>query len=121
MAFGDISPDAVLAAIQIPPDTPGLAVAGDSSGGWARIRTPHTSLRDAVNICNAYADRTPDLPALAAFRPAVAVAWPRPSSPLKAPSRHGLTLPSPPVGATASRHVPTPPCRIAESPNWWSP
>ncbi|WP_331448000.1 FtsK/SpoIIIE domain-containing protein [Streptomyces xanthochromogenes] len=72
MAFGDISPDAVLAAIQISPDTPGVAVAGDSTGGWARIRAPHTSLRDAVNRCNAYADRTPDLPALAAFRPVVA-------------------------------------------------
>ncbi|MEV0929111.1 FtsK/SpoIIIE domain-containing protein [Streptomyces phaeochromogenes] len=72
MAFGDIAPDAVLAAIQIPTDTPGIAVTGDSSGGWARIRAPHTSLRHAVNICSRHADRTPDLPALAAFRPAVA-------------------------------------------------
>ncbi|WP_329363826.1 FtsK/SpoIIIE domain-containing protein [Streptomyces sp. NBC_01483] len=72
MAFGDISPDAVLAAIQIPTETPGIAVTGDSSGGWARIRAPHTSLREAVNLCNKHADRTPDLPALAAFRPAVA-------------------------------------------------
>lgn len=73
MAFGDISPDAVLAAIQIPTDTPGIAVTGDSSGGWARIRAPHTSLREAVNVCNRHADRTPDLPALAAFRPATAL------------------------------------------------
>ncbi|MFI2349336.1 FtsK/SpoIIIE domain-containing protein [Streptomyces sp. NPDC019443] len=72
MAFGDIAPDAVLAAIQIPTETPGIAVTGDSTGGWARIRAPHTSLRQAVNICNRYADRTPDLPALAPFRPAVA-------------------------------------------------
>ncbi|WP_405568476.1 FtsK/SpoIIIE domain-containing protein [Streptomyces phaeochromogenes] len=72
MAFGDIAPDAVLAAIQIPTETPGIAVTGDSSGGWARIRAPHTSLRQAVNICNRHADRTPDLPALAPFRPAVA-------------------------------------------------
>jgi S-DNA-T family DNA segregation ATPase FtsK/SpoIIIE len=72
MAFGDISPDAVLAAIQIPAETRGLAIAGDSTGGWHRIRAPHTSLRQAVNICNKYADRTPDLPALAAYRPAVA-------------------------------------------------
>ncbi|MFE9013764.1 FtsK/SpoIIIE domain-containing protein [Streptomyces cyaneofuscatus] len=71
MAFGDISPDAVLAAIQIPTETPGIAVSGDSSGGWARIRAPHTSLRQAVNICNKHADRTPDLPALAAFRPVI--------------------------------------------------
>ncbi|MFD7433391.1 FtsK/SpoIIIE domain-containing protein [Streptomyces sp. NPDC059861] len=72
MAFGDISPDAVLAAIQIPAETRGLAIAGDSTGGWHRIRAPHTSLRHAVNICNKHADRTPDLPALAAYRPAVA-------------------------------------------------
>jgi S-DNA-T family DNA segregation ATPase FtsK/SpoIIIE len=72
MAFGDVSPDAVLAAIQIPAETRGLAIAGDSTGGWHRIRAPHTSLRQAVNICNKYADRTPDVPALAAYRPAVA-------------------------------------------------
>ncbi|MCT7352570.1 FtsK/SpoIIIE domain-containing protein [Streptomyces sp. 15-116A] len=71
MAFGDISPDAVLAAIQIPAETQGLAIAGDSTGGWHRIRAPHTSMRQAVNICNKHADRTPALPALAPFRPAV--------------------------------------------------
>ncbi|MFI6245178.1 FtsK/SpoIIIE domain-containing protein [Streptomyces sp. NPDC051016] len=70
MAFGDIAPDAVLAAIQIPAETRGLAIAGDSTGGWHRIRAPHTSLREAVNICNKHAHRTPDIPALAAFRPA---------------------------------------------------
>ncbi|MEU7425974.1 FtsK/SpoIIIE domain-containing protein [Streptomyces sp. NPDC040750] len=69
MAFGDISPDAVLAAIQIPAELRGLAVAGDSTGGWHRIRAPHTSLRQAVNICNRHADRTPALPELAPFRP----------------------------------------------------
>ncbi|MFI2370356.1 FtsK/SpoIIIE domain-containing protein [Streptomyces sp. NPDC018833] len=69
MAFGDIAPDAVLAAISIPTDTPGLAVTGDSTGGWARIRTPHTSMRQAVNACNRHAHRAPDLPGLAAFRP----------------------------------------------------
>lgn len=71
MAFGDISPDAVLAAIQIPAEMRGIAIAGDSSGGWHRIRAPHTSLRQAVNLCNRHADRTPDLPELAPFRPAV--------------------------------------------------
>ncbi|MFI9151845.1 FtsK/SpoIIIE domain-containing protein [Streptomyces sp. NPDC053367] len=69
VAFGDISPDAVLAAIQIPAETRGLAIAGDSTGGWHRIRAPHTSLRQAVNTCNRYADRTPALPELAPFRP----------------------------------------------------
>ncbi len=72
MAFGDISPDAVLAAIQIPAETRGVAIAGDSTGGWHRIRAPHTSLRQAVNTCNRYADRTPDVPALAPYRPATA-------------------------------------------------
>lgn len=69
MAFGDISPDAVLATIQIPTDRPGTAVVGDSSGGWVRIRTPHLTLRRAVNLCNAQAHRTPEIPALDAFRP----------------------------------------------------
>ncbi|MFE5682572.1 FtsK/SpoIIIE domain-containing protein [Streptomyces sp. NPDC056512] len=79
MAFGDISPDAVLAAIQIPTETPGIAVTGDSSGGWARIRAPHTSLRQAVNLCNKHAHRTPDLPALAPFRPALGQLAPVPA------------------------------------------
>ncbi|MFC8505263.1 FtsK/SpoIIIE domain-containing protein [Streptomyces sp. NPDC057411] len=69
MAFGDISPDAVLATIQIRTDRPGTAVAGDSSGGWVRIRTPHLTLRRAVNIANSHAHRTPEIPALDAFRP----------------------------------------------------
>ncbi|WP_405768223.1 FtsK/SpoIIIE domain-containing protein [Streptomyces sp. NBC_01538] len=82
MAFGDISPDAVLAAIQIPAEMRGIAIAGDSSGGWHRIRAPHTSLRQAVNLCNRHADRTPDLPELAPFRPSLAgsVAAPVPSA-----------------------------------------
>ncbi|MGW7669457.1 FtsK/SpoIIIE domain-containing protein [Streptomyces sp. NPDC054775] len=71
MAFGDISPDAVLAAIQIPAEMRGIAVAGDSTGGWHRIRAPHTTLRQAVNVCNRHADLTPDLPELAPFRPAL--------------------------------------------------
>ncbi|MFJ3960084.1 FtsK/SpoIIIE domain-containing protein [Streptomyces sp. NPDC090036] len=69
MAFGDISPDAVLAAVQIDKDRPGTAVAGDSSGGWSRIRAPHTSLRQAVDVCNAHAHRTPEIPELEPFRP----------------------------------------------------
>ncbi|MCX5272694.1 FtsK/SpoIIIE domain-containing protein [Streptomyces virginiae] len=73
MAFGDISPDAVLAAVQIDRDRPGTAVAGDSSGGWTRIRAPHTTLRQAVDTCNAHAHRTPTVPELEPFRPAVPV------------------------------------------------
>ncbi|MEV6794867.1 FtsK/SpoIIIE domain-containing protein [Streptomyces sp. NPDC051320] len=69
MAFGDISPDAVTATTQIPIERPGMAVAGDSAGGWVRIRTPFTSLRQAVTACNTHAHRTPDIAELAAFRP----------------------------------------------------
>ncbi|MEU9420709.1 FtsK/SpoIIIE domain-containing protein [Streptomyces sp. NPDC048272] len=69
MAFGDIAPDAVLAAVQIDKERPGTAVAGDSSGGWSRIRAPHTTLRQAVDTCNAHAHRTPEIPELAPFRP----------------------------------------------------
>ncbi|MER6568405.1 FtsK/SpoIIIE domain-containing protein [Streptomyces sp. NPDC001093] len=86
MAFGDIAPDAVLAAIQIPAEMRGLAISGDSSGGWHRIRAPHTSLRQAVNICNRHADRTPDLPELAPFRPALSASAATPVSLAKASS-----------------------------------
>lgn len=90
MAFGDIAPDAVLAAIQIRPDTPGIAVTGDSTGGWARIRTPHTTLRQAVNACNKHADRTPDLPELVSFRPVLAA----PLTPVATPDVAAKTAPA---------------------------
>lgn len=89
MAFGDVAPDAVLAAISIPTDTPGLAVTGDSTGGWARIRTPHTTMRQAVNACNRHAHRAPELPGLAAFRPELLPAAPLakiPAQPAEAPA-----------------------------------
>ncbi|MGW0467046.1 FtsK/SpoIIIE domain-containing protein [Streptomyces sp. NPDC003027] len=72
MGLGDIAPDAVVAVTTIPPDRPGVAVAGDSSGGWSRIRTPELSAAKAAEICAGYAHLTPDLPALAAYRPTVA-------------------------------------------------
>lgn len=71
MALGDISPLAVLAATAIAPEQRGVAVAGDSSGGWSLVRSPFTELTDAVAICTEHADLTPDLPGLAAFRPVV--------------------------------------------------
>ncbi|MCX5147216.1 FtsK/SpoIIIE domain-containing protein [Streptomyces sp. NBC_00320] len=71
MGLGDIAPDAVMAVTAIPPDRPGVAVAGDSSGGWSRIRTPEMSADDAAAICAQFAHRTPDLPALAPYRPLV--------------------------------------------------
>ncbi|WP_035853747.1 FtsK/SpoIIIE domain-containing protein [Kitasatospora azatica] len=71
MGLGDISPEAVLAATSIPPEMPGVAVAGDSSGGWCRIRTPELSLADAARACRATAHLVPDLPKLDRFRPHV--------------------------------------------------
>ncbi len=63
MALGDIAPEAVLA------ERPGLAVAGDTSGGWSRIRTPYLSLGDAAGACRETAHLVPDLAALKPFRP----------------------------------------------------
>ncbi|MFF7324850.1 FtsK/SpoIIIE domain-containing protein [[Kitasatospora] papulosa] len=83
MGLGDIAPDAVFAVTTIPPDRPGVAVAGDSSGGWSRIRTPELSAADAVAICREYAHLAPDVPALAPFRPVVRTA-PGSASPLGA-------------------------------------
>ncbi|WFB07791.1 conjugal transfer protein TraS [Streptomyces sp. LX-29] len=71
MALGDIAPEAVGAACAIAPELPGLAVAGDTSGGWSRIRTPYLSLGDAAAVCREYVHLVPDLPALDPFRPAM--------------------------------------------------
>ncbi|KOU30889.1 plasmid transfer protein [Streptomyces sp. WM6372] len=72
MGLGDIAPDAVMAVTAIPPDRPGVAVAGDSSGGWSRIRTPELSAKEAAEVCSQFAYLTPALPSLAPYRPAVA-------------------------------------------------
>jgi S-DNA-T family DNA segregation ATPase FtsK/SpoIIIE len=73
MALVDIAPEAVEAACAIAPERPGLAVAGDTSGGWSRIRTPYLSLSDAAAVCHRHAGMVPDVPALDPFRPAVPV------------------------------------------------
>ncbi|MGW6207502.1 FtsK/SpoIIIE domain-containing protein [Streptomyces sp. NPDC055089] len=84
MGLGDIAPDAVLAVTTIPPDRPGVAVAGDASGGWSRIRTPEMTATEAVAICREYAHMTPDIAALAPFRPFVRTT-PVPAAPLAKP------------------------------------
>ncbi|MFE6712919.1 FtsK/SpoIIIE domain-containing protein [Streptomyces sp. NPDC057695] len=71
MGLGDIAPDAVVAVTSIPPDLPGLAVAGDTSGGWSRIRTPELSTADAAAICAEHAHLTPDVPRLHSYKPVV--------------------------------------------------
>ncbi|MFI5994813.1 FtsK/SpoIIIE domain-containing protein [Streptomyces sp. NPDC051362] len=89
MALGDIAPEAVGVASTIPAERPGLSVAGDTSGGWARMRTPYLSLTDAAAICREAADLVPDVPALSPFRPRsltssapspIAVTEPRPAT-----------------------------------------
>ncbi|MEU1365727.1 FtsK/SpoIIIE domain-containing protein [Streptomyces sp. NPDC005803] len=84
MGLGDIAPDAVFAVTTIAPDRPGVAVAGDSSGGWSRIRTPEMTAAEAVAICRDYAHMTPDIAALAPFRPVVRTT-PAPAAPLAKP------------------------------------
>ena len=86
MGLGDIAPDAVVAVTSIAPDRPGVAVAGDSSGGLSRIRTPELSAAEAAEICAEYAHLTPDLPALAPYRPMV---------PAEAPSADPVPLVKP--------------------------
>ncbi|WP_063732175.1 FtsK/SpoIIIE domain-containing protein [Streptomyces sp. RTd22] len=87
MGLGDIAPDAVSAATTIRPDRPGLAVAGDTSGGWSRIRTPKNTIGEVVAVCRENAHLTPDIPALAAYRPTVpALADPGEASPLVKPN-----------------------------------
>ncbi|MFD8948944.1 FtsK/SpoIIIE domain-containing protein [Streptomyces xanthophaeus] len=71
MGLGDIAPDAVVAVTTIPPDTPGVAVAGDSSGGWSRIRTPELSAEEAAATCAQFAHLTPALTVLAPYRPVI--------------------------------------------------
>ncbi|GAA2694451.1 FtsK/SpoIIIE domain-containing protein [Streptomyces lunalinharesii] len=70
MGLGDVAPDAVFAATAIAANRPGVAVAGDASGGWSRIRTPKTTADEVAAVCREYAHLVPDLPALAPFRPA---------------------------------------------------
>ncbi|MGX1314471.1 S-DNA-T family DNA segregation ATPase FtsK/SpoIIIE [Streptomyces calvus] len=81
MALADISPEAALAATSIPADRPGVAVVGDSSGGWSRVRSPHLTLDDAAAVCRDTAALVPELPRLESFRPVVESAAPS-SSPV---------------------------------------
>ncbi|MFC1416521.1 FtsK/SpoIIIE domain-containing protein [Streptacidiphilus cavernicola] len=82
MGLGDVSEQGVFAATRIAPDLPGMAIVGDTSGAWQRIRTPYRKLSDTAAVCAATAHLVPDLPALDAFRPVPAV---RPAAPEDAP------------------------------------
>ncbi|MFJ2722451.1 FtsK/SpoIIIE domain-containing protein [Streptomyces sp. NPDC087437] len=85
MGLADVAPDAVMAAGLIPAERPGTAVAADSSGGWAKIRTPHTSRDEVVAVCREFAHLVPDLPALEPFRPHVPAVVPAPGVSLVKP------------------------------------
>ncbi|MFH8464972.1 FtsK/SpoIIIE domain-containing protein [Streptomyces sp. NPDC017991] len=81
MGLGDIAPDAVVAVTAIAPDRPGVAVAGDTSGGWSRIRTPETSPDEVAAVCRDFAHLTPNPPFLAPFRPVSRAVPPMPAAP----------------------------------------
>ncbi|GAA2438731.1 FtsK/SpoIIIE domain-containing protein [Streptomyces glaucus] len=80
MALGDIAPEAALAATSIPAERPGIAIAGDSSGGWSRVRSPHLTLDDAAAVCRDTAALVPELPRLDPSRSVAAAEPAGPSS-----------------------------------------
>ncbi|UXY37833.1 FtsK/SpoIIIE domain-containing protein [Streptomyces albidocamelliae] len=81
MALADIAPEAALAATSIPAERPGVAIVGDSSGGWSRVRSPHLTLDDAAAVCRDTSGLVPELPRLDSFRPVIAVESAGPTSP----------------------------------------
>ncbi|MFJ3943889.1 FtsK/SpoIIIE domain-containing protein [Streptomyces griseoaurantiacus] len=81
MALADIAPEAALAATSIPAERPGIAIVGDSSGGWSRVRSPHLPLDDAAAVCRDTSGLMPELPRLDSFRPVIAVESTSPASP----------------------------------------
>ncbi|KOT38511.1 conjugal transfer protein TraS [Streptomyces caelestis] len=91
MALGDIAPEAALAATSIPAERPGVAVVGDSSGGWSRVRSPHLTLDEAAAICRDTSGLVPELPRLDAFRPVVAEPTGPPSLPAAVPTTRPAT------------------------------
>ena len=72
VALADIAPEAVLAATSVPAERPGVAVVGDSSGGWSRVRSPHLTLEEAATVCRDTSGLVPDLSQLDPFRPVTA-------------------------------------------------
>ncbi|WP_030868209.1 FtsK/SpoIIIE domain-containing protein [Streptomyces violaceoruber] len=86
MALGDIAPEAVYAACSIAAELPGLAVVGNTSGGWSRIRTPYLSLAEAAATCRESAHLAPDVPALTPFRPYVPPVPVKEPGPVAAPA-----------------------------------
>jgi S-DNA-T family DNA segregation ATPase FtsK/SpoIIIE len=65
MTLGDIAADAVEVALMLTPAHQGFAVATDSAGGWARVRSVLTSADEAAQAAARYAVMTPLLPGIA--------------------------------------------------------
>ncbi|MFJ3862304.1 FtsK/SpoIIIE domain-containing protein [Streptomyces nigra] len=85
MGLADVAPDAVVAASLIPAERPGTAVAADTSGGWAKIRTPHIPRDEAKAVCREFAHLVPELPFLDPYRPHVPADAPAPGPSLVKP------------------------------------
>jgi S-DNA-T family DNA segregation ATPase FtsK/SpoIIIE len=64
MTLGDIAADAVEVALMLTPAHQGFAVATDSAGGWARVRSVLTSADEAGAAATRYAVMTPLLPGI---------------------------------------------------------
>lgn len=76
MGLGDIAPEAMVSVLGIRADRPGVAVAGDASGYWSRIRTPEIAPAQVTAVCREFAHLTPELPFLAPFRPVGQITMP---------------------------------------------
>jgi S-DNA-T family DNA segregation ATPase FtsK/SpoIIIE len=88
MGLGDVAPDAVVSVTGIRADRPGVAVAGDASGYWSRIRTPEITPAQATAVCREFAHLTPELPFLAPFRPVGQLVFPpMPATPPLVPAQ----------------------------------
>ncbi|WP_042419037.1 FtsK/SpoIIIE domain-containing protein [Streptacidiphilus anmyonensis] len=86
MGLGDVAESAVHAAVNISPDLAGVAIAGDTSGHWQRIRTPYRSLNETAVLCAQTAHLVPNVPALNGFRPVPVDAIPEDSVYIPAPA-----------------------------------
>ena len=66
MTLAGLPVAAVEAALRIPVDLPGVAVTGDDTGAWQRVRSHPVPLDDAAVLVRRHADARVDLPALTA-------------------------------------------------------
>jgi FtsK/SpoIIIE family len=74
MTLGDMDPDALDAARQIPADMPGVAIVATSDGAWHRARSAWISEAQAEQAARDYAHLTPSWDSLTSPAPVVAKA-----------------------------------------------